>query len=175
MANGYVIESQKYTTHVTGIPYSYDFYQGGANLGRIDGNGWKRNGTNGLDHDNQFYIAQNTSKLGFVVSPKFHIPANISTTTTLKHRAYDTASSGGSCKAYVGATSNQTTKVQTATYSIGISIDTGTGDMNTHKGDDKDVVLTTSNPYICISSSGIKTTFGVYKRHYLHAATIQYR
>ncbi|MBO5820220.1 MAG: hypothetical protein J6R02_01360, partial [Alistipes sp.] len=173
LANGYICESTKYTTHVTGIPYTYDFYQGGANLGRIDGDGWKRNGTNGIQ-SNQFYIGQKTSQTGYVVSPKFHIPASFSTTTTLTHKCYSTSGTTVSYSAYSGAVASQTESVKTVTYSGKATVSTGeTASLTTHKGDDKDVVLSNAKPYMCIGSTGC--TGGLGRHHYIHKVLIQYR
>ena len=173
LANGYVCESTQYTTHVTGIPCSYDFYQGKADLDRIDKDGWKRNGTNGIQ-SNQFYIGQKTSQTGYVVSPKFHIPASFSTTTTLTHKCYSTSGTTVSYSAYSGAVASQTESVKTVTYSGDATVSTGeTASLTTHKGDDKDVVLSSAKPYMCIGSTGC--TGGLGRHHYIHKVLIQYR
>ena len=174
MKNGYVCEAKNITAHITGIPYTYDFYQGGADTGRIDRDGWKRNGTNGIQ-SNQFYFGQSTSKTGYVVSPKFYVPSNFDTTTTLTHKCYCTSGSTVSYSAYSGAVSNQTSTAKTVTYSGKATVSTGeTASLTTHKGDDKNVVLSGSAPYMCIGSNGCGGS-GLGKNHYLHKVVIEYR
>ena len=174
LKNGYVCEAKNITAHITGIPYTYDFYQGGADTGRIDRDGWKRNGTNGIQ-SNQFYFGQSTSKTGYVVSPKFYVPSNFDTTTTLTHKCYCTSGSTVSYSAYSGAVSNQTSTAKTVTYSGKATVSTGeTASLTTHKGDDKNVVLSGSAPYMCIGSNGCGGG-GLGKNHYLHKVVIEYR
>ena len=142
-------------------------------MDRIDKDGWKRNGTNGIQ-SNQFYIGQKTSQTGYVVSPKFHIPASFSTTTTLTHKCYSTSGTAVSYSAYSGAVASQTESVKTVTYSGDATVSTGeTASLTTHKGDDKDVVLSSAKPYMCIGSTGC--TGGLGRHHYIHKVLIQYR
>ncbi|MBR6655946.1 MAG: hypothetical protein IKL20_05015 [Alistipes sp.] len=174
LKNGYTIESNKYTTHITGIPYEYDFYAGGVNTGNIQADGWTLNG-DWTTQSKQLCLGHSGTKSGYVVSPKFHTPANINTTTTLTHKYYQL---GGSCTAYVGATSSPSTKVQTNEYSGFNTLNTGaTGGLTTHKGNDTNVVLSSTNPYMCISAKPKASIFGgiTQSYYYLHKALIQYR
>ena len=170
LGNGYTLTSTKYTTHVTGIPCSYAFYNNGTtDISAAESAGWKFTGT-GTQSD-QVWICKANS-VGVIGSPKFHIPANISTTSTLSHRFYHIGS--GSINAYVGASSSPSSAVKTTTFTVGRTLDTGeTGNLLTHKGEDTDVVLTSSAPYITITSDAKSKYSTAY--HYVHAIKIEYR
>ena len=168
LGNGYTLTSPKYTAHVTGIPYSYAFYSNGStNISAAQSAGWIFTGT-GTQSD-QVWICKGSS-VGVIGSPKFHIPTDISTTSTLSHRFYRIGS--GSINAYIGASSSPSSAVKTAKYNVGRTLDTGeTGGLLTHKGDDKNVVLSSSAPYLTITSD---SKSGV-AYHYVHAIKIEYR
>lgn len=168
--NGYVLESAHYTTHVTGIPYSYAFYKDGStNIDAAKSAGWSFTGT-GTQSD-QVWICKANS-VGIIGSPKFHAPTNVDTKNTLSHRFYYIGS--GSINAYVGASSSPSSAVKTATFNVGRTLDTGeTGGLSTHVGNDANVVLTPSNPYITITSDSKGKYSTAY--HYVHAIKIEYR
>ena len=142
---------------------------------RINADGWTLNGDYRTDVSNQLCLGHSGTKSGYVVSPKFHTPANINTTTTLTHKYYQL---GGSCTAYVGAVSSNTGKVQTNKYSDFGTLSTGATDgLTTHKGDDTNVVISSTNPYMCISAVPKASIFGgiTQSYYYLHKAVIEYR
>lgn len=174
--NGYSFTSEKtYTTHVTGIPCEYDFYQGGVDADRIKADGWTLNGDYRTDVSNQLCLGHSGTKSGYVVSPKFHTPADINTTTTLTHKFYQLT---GSCTAYVGAVSSNTGKVQTCKYSDFNTLSTSeTGGLTTNNGDDTNVVISSTNPYMCISAVPEAGLFGSITQsyYYLHKVLIEYR
>jgi hypothetical protein len=175
LKNGYAIQSKSYTVQVTGIPYSYDFYNGGVNEGNIKAAGWTLNGDYRTNVSNQLCLAHSGTKSGYVVYPKFYIPSDINTTTTLTHKFYQLS---GSCTAYVGAVSSPTGKVQTNKYSDFATTSMGeTAGLTTHKGDDTNVVLSTSNPYMCVSAEPKAGFFGgiTQSYYYLHRILIEYR
>ena len=172
LANGYVATSAAYKTHVTGLPCSYVFYNNGAtDLGAAKSAGWSFSKDNMMSDQLALF---NNSEAIVVGSPKFHVPANISTTTTLGHRVYKAYFTSSKYSAYVGASSSPTTAVKTNTYTISSTNNTGeTAGLNTHKGNDTDVVLTSSAPYITVTAeteSAITVTY-----HYLHTIKIEYR
>lgn len=68
---------------------------------------------------------------------------------------------------YVCNTESHTTHVTGIPYSYAFY----SGDLKTHTGDDKDVVLTPSNEYITITSD---SKSGV-AYHYIHSIKIEYR
>ncbi len=170
LSNGYVLESAHYTTHVTGIPYSYAFYKDGStNIDAAKSAGWSFTGT-GTQSD-QVWICKSNS-VGTIGSPKFHAPTNVDTKNTLSHRFYYIGS--GSINAYVGASSSPSSAVKTATFNVGKTLDTGeTGGLSTHIGNDANVVLTSSTPYITITSDSKSRISTAY--HYVHAIKIEYR
>lgn len=175
LGNGYVVKSTSYTVQVTGIPYSYDFYNGGVNEDNIKAAGWTLNGDYRTDVSHQLCLGHSGTKKGYAVSPKFYIPGDINTTTTLTHKFYQLT---GSCTAYVGAVSSTTGKVQTNEYSGFNTSSTGeTSGLTTHKGKDTNVVLSTSNPYMCVSAEPKAGFFGglTQSYYYLHKILIEYR
>ena len=172
LANGYVATSAAYTTHVTGLPCSYVFYNNGAtDLGAAKSAGWSISKDNTMSDQLALW---NNSEAIVVGSPKFHVPANISTTTTLGHRIYKAGFTSSKYSAYVGASSSPTTAVKTNTYTISTTNNTGeTASINTHKGNDTDVVLTSSAPYITVTAETESSYVVTY--HYLHTIKIEYR
>jgi hypothetical protein len=133
------------------------------------------NGDYRTNVSNQLCLAHSGTKSGYVVSPKFYIPSDINTTTTLTHKFYKL---GGSCTAYVGAVSSTIGKVQTNKYSgFDTSTTSETGGLTTHKGDDTNVVLSKSNPYMCVSTEPKASWFGgiTQSYYYLHRILIEYR
>ncbi len=172
LKNGYVCQSQAYTTHVTGIPCSYVFYNNGeTDLNAAKSAGWSFSKDNMMSDQLALF---NNSEAIVVGSPKFHVPANISTTTTLGHRVYKAGFTSSKYSAYVGASSSPTTAVKTNTYTISSTNNTGeTASLNTHKGNDTDVVLTSSTPYITVTAETESSIVVTY--HYLHTIKIEYR
>ena len=172
LANGYVATSAAYKTHVTGLPCSYVFYNNGAtDLNAAKSAGWSFSKDNTMSDQLALF---NNSEAIVVGSPKFHVPANISTTTTLGHRVYKAYFTSSKYSAYVGASSNPTTAVKTNTYTISSTNNTGeTASLNTHKGNDTDVVLTSSAPYITVTAETESSVVVTY--HYLHTIKIEYR
>lgn len=172
LANGYVATSAAYKTHVTGLPCSYVFYNNGeTDLNAAKSAGWSFSKDNTMSDQLALF---NNSEAIVVGSPKFHVPANISTTTTLGHRVYKAYFTSSKYSAYVGASSSPTTAVKTNTYTISSTNDTGeTASLNTHKGNDTDVVLTSSAPYITVTAETESSIVVTY--HYLHTIKIEYR
>lgn len=84
LPNGYVVESQHYTTHVTGIPYTYDF-----DAVKEESNnwlGWTPQGASKATTSGGYKVFKLNS--GYMVSPKHHAPASIAITATASCFAY---------------------------------------------------------------------------------------
>ena len=172
LKNGYVCQSQAYTTHVTGIPLSYAFYNNGAtDLTAAKNAGWSFSKDNLMSDQLALF---NNSEAIVVGSPKFHAPANINTTTTLGHRLYKAGFTSSTYNAYVGASSSPTSAVKTNTYPIKSTNSTSeTASINTHKGNDTNVVVSSSTPYITVTADTESSIVVFY--HYLHTIKIEYR
>lgn len=173
LKNGYVCNTSSYTAHVTGIPYSYAFYSNGStDTAAIKNAGWTL--TNESTMSDQLCLWDN-SKASIVGSPKFHTPANISTTTTLGHRLYKAGFTSSKMSAYVGASSSPSSAVKTNTYTISSTNNASseTASLNTHKGNDTDVVLSSGAPYITVTAETESNIVVFY--HYLHTIKIEYR
>ncbi len=171
LGNGYVIESNKYTTHVTGIPYTFQFYQSSDSA--VDNAGWKRNGTVSIKEK---LLALREGGLagsgnGWVASPAFHIPAAFSTSVTIDSKYYTTNGGVSSAKLYVGATSSATT---TAASYQEITVK---GTVNTSSGSEwKNNTVTVNMPagkmHTSINHNGAKAGAG--SRIYVAKFNIKY-
>ena len=172
LTNGYICASPTYAAHVTGIPYSYAFYNNGAtDLNAVKAAGWSLSKDNIMSDQIALF---NNSQAIVVGSPKFHTPAEINTTTTLGHRIYKAGLTSSTYSAYVGASSNPTSAVKTNTYSIKTTNSTSeTASINTHKGNDTNVVLSSSAPYLTVTAETESSIVVTY--HYLHTIKIEYR
>ena len=172
LKNGYVCQSQAYTTHVTGIPLSYAFYNNGeTDLTAAKNAGWSFSKENMMSDQLALW---NNSEAIVVGSPKFHAPVNINTTTTLGHRLYKAGFTSSTYNAYVGASSSPTSAVKTNTYSIKSTNNTSeTASISTHKGNDTNVVVSSSTPYITVTADTESSVVVFY--HYLHTIKIEYR
>ena len=104
------------TVHITGLPYNFQFYQ--STDDSVDAAGWKRNGVAKIDMDlmnlHEGGLAGDDS--GWIASPGYYAPANISTTATLKAKYYVAALRPSSNKAtlYVGTTTSNTSSSSSA-------------------------------------------------------------
>ncbi len=117
----------------------------------------------------------NNSEAIVVGSPMFYAPANINTTVTLGHRAYKAGFTSSEFSAYAGASSSPSVAVKTNTYKLKTTNNatSETASIYTHKGNDTNIVITSSAPYITITSE-TESSIVVYY-HYLHTFKIEYR
>ena len=170
--NGYLITSDEYETHVTGIPYSYAFYNNGqTDITAIKKAGWTLSKENTMSDQLALW---NNSEAIVVGSPMFYAPANINTMVTLGHRAYKAGFTSSEFSAYAGASSSPSVAVKTNTYTLKTANNTSeTASLYTHKGNDTNIVITSSAPYITITSQ-TESNIVVYY-HYLHTFKIEYR
>ena len=111
LKNGYVCQSQAYTTYVTGIPYSFQFYESSDSA--VDSAGWTRNGNASIKMSlltlKEGGMAGSDD--GWVASPAYYIPSSLSVSVTLQSKYYVAAlfsPSGKKATLYVGATSSPT-------------------------------------------------------------------
>ncbi|MBE6174150.1 MAG: hypothetical protein E7147_01215 [Rikenellaceae bacterium] len=171
LKNGYSFSSTKYTTHVTGIPYTFQFYQ--SSNSAVDNAGWTRNGTVNIKES---LLALREGGLagsgnGWVASPAFHIPAAFSTSVTIDSKYYSTSGALVKAKLYIGATSSATT---TASSYQTIEIK---GTVNTSSGSEwKNNTVTVSMPagkqHTSINHNG--ATSGAGSRIYVAKFAITY-
>lgn len=177
-----VSANDEHVCWITGLPYSYNFVDGSLDQYRNDG--WTTNGTLRVSDETllnrantlvlQHYrrIFGTTNEKGFVVSPKFQIPSNVSVQPLILRSSYrssgDTERTG-----YVGAVANTTTS---NTSSITYKTSGGSSTSGTIYGENvwmDSFVLSNTVPYISIdcdtwnSGSG-----GVY--YFLHEAHFRY-
>ena len=173
LANGYVATSTAYTTYVTGIPYSFQFYQSSNDV--VDAAGWTRNGAASIKMElltlKEGGLAGSDS--GWVSSPAYYIPSSLSVSVTLQSKYYVAAFSASGKKAtlYVGATSSPTSS-SGSDQSIQIS---GTNDTNSSSNWTSNTV-TVSMPagkqYTSINHNG--ATYSSGSRIYVATYSIKY-
>ena len=114
--DGRTIKSAAETVYITGLPYSYEFYNKSNN--DVDNEGWKRNGAASMKMDlmtlKEGGLAGSDS--GWVASPAYYAPATISTNVTINAKYYVAAiiPSSNKAKLYVGDTSSNTSSSSSA-------------------------------------------------------------
>ena len=145
LPNGYVIESDKYTTHVTGIPYTYDF-----DAVRSDNNnwlGWTPQGASKASTSGGYKVTKLNSK--YMVSPKHHTPASIAITATASCYAYL-----AKAKFAMSATSATNTKSTSGTeQEVSSKVYTNSMIANNTTSKSWDITISSSTPYIYIGAN----------------------
>lgn len=174
LANGYVATSTAYTTYVTGIPYSFQFYDSSNDA--VDAAGWTRNGGSSIKMDlltlKEGGLAGSDS--GWVSSPAYYIPSSLSVSVTLQSKYYVAAlfsPSGQKATLYVGATSSPTSSSGSA-QSIQIS---GTNDTNSSSkwtSNTVTVSMPAGKQYTSINHNG--ATYSSGSRIYVATYSIKY-
>lgn len=116
-----VVEGKKiYSTNyvwLTGLPYSYDFKNG--SLDKYRSAGWSTNGSLRVADQDQWgtddrlvlhsnYVGQEAN--GYVVTPKFELPATVNVQPMIVREVYSTVVTWNKKTGYVGAVSDKTSK-----------------------------------------------------------------
>lgn len=173
LANGYVATSAAYTTYVTGIPYSFQFYQSSNDA--VDAAGWTRNGAASIKMElltlKEGGLAGSDS--GWVSSPAYYIPSSLSVSVTLQSKYYVATISASSKKAtlYVGATSSPTSSSGSA-QSIQLSGTNDTSSGSKWTSNTVTVSMPAGKQYTSINHNGATYTLG--SRIYMASYSIQY-
>ena len=174
LANGYVATSAAYTTHVTGIPYSFQFYQSSNDA--VDAAGWTRNGAASIKMDlltlKEGGLAGSDS--GWVSSPAYYIPSSLSVSVTLQSKYYVAAAlspSGKKATLYVGATSSPTSSSGSA-QSIQLSGTNDTSSGSKWTSNTVTVSMPAGKQYTSINHNG--ATYYTGSRIYVATYSIQY-
>lgn len=169
---------------ITGLPYDYSFVNGSLDAYRSAG--WTTNGslrvsnetlagrakTLVLNHRRYVWIFANEHEKGFVVSPKFMLPANISVQPSIAHSSYNV---GGDLTrtTFVGAVSNTSSSNQSA---VRFTSTAGSSTGGTVYGVDEwqsAFTLSASAPYISIDCDDVTANnTGTY--YFLHEAHFRY-
>ena len=154
LGNGYVVESNKYTTSVTGIPYTYDF-----DAVRSDNNNWlgwtPQGASKGNAKNGSYKVTKLNSK--YMVSPKHHVPASTNITATASCFAYKWIATG-SAKFVMSATNATNAKSTSGTeesVSNKIYVDYRIAENATSKS--WNITISNSTPYIYISANADDT------------------
>lgn len=180
-----VVEGKKYYSNnnlwLTGLPYSYDFENGSLDKYRNDG--WTTNGT--LNMTDRTLVARTTTLVlqtkrlgvkesGFIVSPEFYMPSNISVQASILRSAYFLYWGGSKTRTgYVGAVANNaTSNTSSVTYTCSAGEDVG----GTVVGNGEWLTafeITPSAPFISIDCD--EGNFSSTAHHYfLHGAHFRY-
>ena len=170
----YSYTSKPVKVYVTGIPYSYKFYQ--SSDAAVDAAGWTRNGKASTKEDlmtlHEGGLAGDNS--GWIASPAYYAPnGELSSKVTLEAKYYVAAlrPSGNKAVLYVGATSSPTSSSSTS------SSLTLNGSNNTKSGQAWSTVSTGVNipkgtQYVSINHN--KATYYSGSRIYLCSYKIEY-
>ena len=174
LKNGYVCQSQAYTTYVTGIPYSFQFYQQ-SNNDAITNAGWTRNGNPNIEMELLCLRSGGLagSNSGWVASPAYYIPTGLTAKVTLQSKYYVAAvrPSGNKASLYVGVTTSPTSSSSAAqTITISGSNDTDSADAwNTNN---LNVSMPTGTQYVSINHNDAAYYLG--SRIYVVSYKIEY-
>ena len=185
--DGVTVESSA-QVEVTGIPYSYNFVKGSLDKYRNDG--WSTNGklrvsneslagrasTLVLNHrrySKVIWVLFNEAEKGFVVSPKFHIPADFNVQPCILRSTYN-AVENLERTGYVGAVSNQTSS---NTGSISYTTTGGNNTSGSVAGADtwmNAFTISSSSPYISLDCNDRSKNNDLGSYFFLHEAHFRY-
>ena len=172
LKNGYVCQSQAYNTYVTGIPYSFLFYQ--SSDSSVDADGWKRNGSSiKMELLTLKEGGMAGSDDGWIASPAYYIPTGLTAKVTLQSKYYCAAIRPSSQKAsiYVGTTTSQTSS-SSAAQTITISGSNDTNSANAWNTNSLNVSMPTGTQYVSINHND--ATYYLGSRIYVVSYKIEY-
>lgn len=162
------------TVHITGLPYNFQFYQ--STDQSVDDAGWKRNGDAKIKEKlmNLHEGGLAGSESGWIASPGYYAPANISTTATLKAKYYVAAFRPSSNKAalYVGTTTSNTSSSSSST-SLQLSGSNNTSSNQAWTTVSTDLTLSTGVQYVSINHN--KATYYLGSRIYVCNFELKYK
>lgn len=165
------------TLYITGLPYKYVF---DGSVSDFQNAGWTTNGTvesgkKGLAGRTAGVVLQNNKSVGFVVSPKFMVPANIKVQPSIHRSSYFLYWGGTKTRTgYVGPVANASSK---NTSSVSFTCSGNSSTSGTVYGSGEWLAtfdLTNSASYISISSDSgptpaTQTYFFVHEAHFRYA------
>ena len=173
--DGRTIKSAAETVYITGLPYSYEFYN--KSNSDVDNAGWKRNGDASIKMDLMTLKEGGLagSDDGWVASPAYYAPSTISTNVTINAKYYVAAAispSSKKAKLYVGETSSNTSSSSTAT-TIDLS---GTNDTSSSsKWTAKSISLNLNAGTRYVSINHNDATYSTGSRIYLCSFKLEYK
>ena len=172
--DGRTIKSAAETVYITGLPYSYEFYNKSNN--DVDNEGWKRNGDASIKENlmtlKEGGLAGDDS--GWVASPAYYAPATISTNVTINAKYYVAAFSPSSKKAtlYVGETTSNTSSSSSAS-SIELSGSNNTSSGSKWTAKTVSIDLHDGTRYVSINHNN--ATYSTGSRIYLCSFKLEYK
>jgi hypothetical protein len=168
-------ESAAETVYITGLPYSFKFYQ--SSDASVDAAGWKRNGGSSIKMElmtlHEGGLAGSDS--GWVASPKYYAPARISTTATIQAKYYVAAlfsPSGNKATLYVGATTSNTSS-SSSSQSKQLSGTNNTTSSQAWTTLNVEVIIPAGEQYVSINHN--KATYWSGSRIYLCNFELKYK
>lgn len=184
-----VVGGKKYYSNnnlwITGLPYSYNFVDGSLDAYRNAG--WSTNGQLRVEnetlaghsstlvlHHYRSVFGRTTNESGYVVSPQFHIPADVSVQPQIVRHAYSAGviTTKITKTGYVGAVNSTTAKSTTVSFSD--TTNNSTGDTKSGSGDWLSAFsISPSYPYIsiscCTTAKNSGTYYFIYEAHFRYA------
>jgi hypothetical protein len=162
------------TVYITGLPYNFQFYQ--STDDSVDAAGWKRNGDAKIKEKlmNLHEGGLAGSDSGWIASPGYYAPANISTTATLKAKYYvaTISASGKKATLYVGTTSSNTS-LSSSAKSLELSGSNNTTSSQSWSTVSTDLNLSTGVQYVSINHN--KATYRLGSRIYVCNFELKYK
>ena len=136
-----VEKSAQKDCHITGLPYSYNFYK---NESGLNSSGWTQN--NITYSNNKCCISYNGND-GYLISPRFYCPQELSVSNTTQAQAYKAGAGYNNCKLRIGVTSS-TESVANPYSEYQLSANTDTG--QSYKEFTPTLELSPDNPYVSL-------------------------
>lgn len=167
-ANGKEYTSESTEVCVSGIPYSYSFYNSSTDA--VDAAGWTRNGNTGYQ-SGLLWLSNNLGGgSGWVASPAVYGQAAYSAKVTVVTKFYCIAWSAKTMTVYVGATSSPTSSSSSAvSHSSKSSVDTSsTNDLRTGTAT---LNFSAGTQYVSINHNNVTGTASYF---YLSSYKIEY-
>ncbi|MBQ6688944.1 MAG: DUF4493 domain-containing protein [Bacteroidales bacterium] len=127
--------------HITGLPYSFNFYK---NESGLNSSAWNK--SNITYTNNKCCISYN-GKDGYLISPRFHCPSDIKVQNYTQAQAYKAGAGYNNCKIRIGVTPVDNSVA--AVYSeYGMSSNTDTGER--YETFSPVLTMSSGNPYVSL-------------------------
>lgn len=126
---------------ITGLPYSINFYN---NESGLDNSAWTQNN---IEYSNNKCCITYNGSNGYLISPKFQVPAGINVKNTVQAQAYRAGASPYNAKLRIGLTSSANS-VASSYNEYSLSPNTSTG--QSYETVSPEFTLTPNSPYISL-------------------------
>lgn len=159
--------TDSHTCHITGLPYTFDFYD---NEGGLNSSLWTKSA---ITYTNKKCCIAYNNTYGYLITPQFKIPSSVEVSNSVQAQAYRASFSKYSAKLRVGTTSS--TGSVAASYSeYTMSDNNSTG--KKYETFNTDMSLTNSSSYISLHhNSPSKASLAAWSYICLYEFSVNYR